>query len=65
MAGPPQTLNLGEGLTGRLWQALVVVVVFAVTLRLASSFIAPAIGMVLWFFVIASVYLILFGRHRR
>lgn len=58
-------LNLGEGLTGRLWRTLVVVLVFAVALRLASVLIAPAIGLVLWLFVMVSVYGVLFGRHRR
>jgi hypothetical protein len=55
----------GEGLTGKLWQALIVVVVFAIVLRLASAFIAPAIGAVLWLLVIVSAYAVLFGRHRR
>lgn len=58
-------MNLGEGLTGRLWQTLLVVAIFAVTLRLVSSFIAPAIGAVLWLLVILSVYAVLLGRHHR
>jgi len=58
-------VNLGgEGLTNKLWQALVVVVVFALTLRLASAYVEPAIGAVLWLLVVVSIYAVIF-RHRR
>jgi hypothetical protein len=58
-------VNPGEGLTSRLWQALAVVAAFTITLRLASAIIRPTVGLVLWFFIIITVYVVLLGRHRR
>ncbi len=54
-----------EGLIGRLWHTLLVLVVFVIAVRLAAVVIAPAMGAVVALFGLISVYSVLFGRHRR
>jgi hypothetical protein len=53
----------GQGLVSRIWQTLLVVVVFAVTLRAASAVIAPAVATVTAVLVVLSVYMLVLGRR--